>query len=1211
MTIAWETDQDTAATIQLNDSNPITVEADVDAPVFNGEQMHFYSHRFTELEANEVYQYKVTLANGESFQAEFKTLPANPDEARVLFLTDTHTFSAGAALNTFIASYKPDFIVHAGDILEGTGEYKNQFVNWLENKDFIHSIPVVYVPGNHDYGEYYTEYFGKPQAEAYTAQDATGANYSFDYAGIHFVMIDTNPWGLLQMNIENAGGEISDALAKSIADTKAWLEDDLAAASDAEFIIMGGHHPYADAFTRKHIPALIEEYGVDLYLSGHDHNWKMNVSADPTVGAGTVYVCGATGSSANWSAITIKDGLLKFDTYANSEVKKDQSFVLAAEKQQLAFSDVTIEPTQILSNQSVNITATVTNEGDGLAAAAIPVEDNGELEWIYDLTTDLSVAGAVQFLKPGESKTLYGTLKLSAVGEHELVIDGFSTVVTVSFREAEFNCSNLRVRLGSADAYDFESDLLLTKADVTNVGSEDGMAELAFKIDGEVVATELYEIDAGETITVEFTHQFEKAGSYTVEIGDASGKTAGVSKKVSIEGGIQGMPVIPDKSGKGNDGYIHGAPELSTDASGNTALVLNKGIDVASYMTAARDYIEIPDSEDMFVEEGMTGMVGAKWLNDGKFVTFDHFPLMVKGPSISNGINYLFRMGIRVEPNGVTPSGSNDGQNGYITYGVSFDIENGEYFWNDEEDHSPTTNKWVLYTSSFDREVGGRSYMNSEQTASIKAPNHNADFVNWEGYPIWIGMSHMAALLPERGRGGYNVGLSAEVSEVRFYTERIKDTEVATISSNWETAGDSTDSMAVWLDFNNIKTIGTHTTEWVRCPYGAYALAYTASIGGEAAIDAVVEIADEEYNVIDQKAISLEHGTHEVDLLDLEGGHYARIVTTFTSDLNETESVIPVLNEYILKGWRSETVWNTAASFAAGTFEDAVGHQSAEFYANFVKEVDDYTGEVADPYEEPHEDKDDDDDRKPAVDRKVERVEDLIDEIGKVTLEDADVIEAARKAYDKLSAAQKRKVSNYDELVEAEEKLEKLLAAAALPFDDVDADDEAYDAIKFVYENGLMVGVGDGSKFAPESALSRAMVAQILYIYSGKPAAVPVDFADVLKNFWYTDAISWAASNGVYAGYGNGMFGPNDNVTREQLAVVLYGYAKSKNMDVSAGADTNILSYLDASEISNWAFEALQWACAEKLLIDDNGALNPTDPASRAEVAQAIMMLME
>ena len=248
----------------------------------------------------------------------------------------------------------------------------------------------------------------------------------------------------------------------------------------------------------------------------------------------------------------------------------------------------------------------------------------------------------------------------------------------------------------------------------------------------------------------------------------------------------------------------------------------------------------------------------------------------------------------------------------------------------------------------------------------------------------------------------------------------------------------------------------------------------------------------------------------------------------------------------------------------------------------------------------------------PAVskDQEVEEVEDLIDEIGKVTVDDADLIEEAREAYEDLSASQKKKVSNYDELVEAEEKLEELLAAAEeLPFTDVDEDDDCYEAVRFMYENGLMVGVGDGTQFAPAMSLSRAMTARIFHTLEENPAAIASAFTDVVRGFWYTDSIDWASAAGVIAGYGDGTFGPNDDVTREQLAVMLYQYAKSKGYAVDAGA---ALTQADASAVSFWAAEAVQWAVNNGILTENGvGYLAAGDAATRADVAQAFMVFVQ
>ena len=159
-------------------------------------------------------------------------------------------------------------------------------------------------------------------------------------------------------------------------------------------------------------------------------------------------------------------------------------------------------------------------------------------------------------------------------------------------------------------------------------------------------------------------------------------------------------------------------------------------------------------------------------------------------------------------------------------------------------------------------------------------------------------------------------------------------------------------------------------------------------------------------------------------------------------------------------------------------------------------------------------------------------------------------------------------------------------------------------AVDAMVEKGLMAGVSD-DKFAPEMNLSRSMVVQILWAMAGKPAVnYTMTFEDVTAGSWYAEAVRWAASEGISSGYSAEAFGPNDALTREQLAVMLYAYARKQNVDVSVGENTNILSYNDAFSISEWAIPAMQWACGEGLISGTPaGDLLPTTVATRAQVA--------
>ena len=111
---------------------------------------------------------------------------------------------------------------------------------------------------------------------------------------------------------------------------------------------------------------------------------------------------------------------------------------------------------------------------------------------------------------------------------------------------------------------------------------------------------------------------------------------------------------------------------------------------------------------------------------------------------------------------------------------------------------------------------------------------------------------------------------------------------------------------------------------------------------------------------------------------------------------------------------------------------------------------------------------------------------------------------------------------------------------------------------------------------------------------------------------WYENAVAWAVKNGIAGGTGNDDFSPDSSITREQLAVMLYHYAKYKGYDVSVGEDTNILPYHDAFSISEYAYSALQWACGAGIIDgDDNGNLNPQNSTTRAEVAAMLQRFIE
>lgn len=190
-------------------------------------------------------------------------------------------------------------------------------------------------------------------------------------------------------------------------------------------------------------------------------------------------------------------------------------------------------------------------------------------------------------------------------------------------------------------------------------------------------------------------------------------------------------------------------------------------------------------------------------------------------------------------------------------------------------------------------------------------------------------------------------------------------------------------------------------------------------------------------------------------------------------------------------------------------------------------------------------------------------------------------------------------------------EIEKDKETDEFPFADVNADDWFFEDVAYAYENGLMSGTG-ADTFSPDAATTRGMIVAILYRLEGE-AEVPegCSFGDVKSGSYYENAIAWAAANGIVSGYDNGMFGPDDPITREQLAAILYRYAQYKGLDVSVGKDTNILSYNDAFDISEYAVTAMQWLCGEGIISGSDGNLMPAGNATRAQVAALLHRFCE
>ena len=189
-------------------------------------------------------------------------------------------------------------------------------------------------------------------------------------------------------------------------------------------------------------------------------------------------------------------------------------------------------------------------------------------------------------------------------------------------------------------------------------------------------------------------------------------------------------------------------------------------------------------------------------------------------------------------------------------------------------------------------------------------------------------------------------------------------------------------------------------------------------------------------------------------------------------------------------------------------------------------------------------------------------------------------------------------------------RVDKNPNTGANPFTDVSEKDWFYGDVMFAYENGLMIGTGN-AQFRPHGTATRGMMATILWRMAGSPAPKGnSSFTDVEAGTWYTDAIAWTAENGIFLGYGNNKVGPNDSITREQLAAIFFRYADYKGCDMTAKGELD--KFRDAGKISDYARAAMQWAVGSGLIQGKpDGVLDPQGTATRAEIAAMLHRFLE
>lgn len=956
MVVAFESDKPVDAWVSYGTDNKLTNKVKVKYELgtsFKNENTYFYRCILENLKPETVYNYRVELKSGVKEEGTFKTLSKDPKKVKFLVISDSHKFETEKTFEDMVSKANPDFILHTGDMVEGTGLQKEQFAFWLQGgAKFLRNIPVVYANGNHDDGPYYDDYFAAAQKKVFHS-DKTGRNISFNYGDVHFIMMDSCPWGLYEMNAVTSGSKVDEKTKKLIDDSMKWLEDDLKSddAKKAKFRVAGMHHPYVDEFTQKNVVGLLEKHNVNLVFNGHLHSYIRNVSIDPKVGAKTVYVTQgdarlpdgkinygkdgeridanfpeivATGNS-DCVSVTVDGDKLSYENYGTPSGKSNyevlDKMTLSSEAPKLSFSDVSIGPDGIKANSNITIKATVKNEGSGMAAVVMNVKDNGKENSLY--LFGKKGKERVVVLNPGESKELTTQMPLIGPGNHKLQLGDYTKNIIAVSRPATFEYNNVKTKFGTGK----ESDILYIKADVRNVGNVKGTTEVNLYVNDKAVDknAKKIELNSLESKTVEFVHKFNVAGSYDVRIND----TANI--KVDIEGNLRGTPIAKDLSGNGNDGFLRGAPKLIDTPSG-----------VAVDLDGVDDYIEIPDSEKFRINDGLTGMV---WANIDKLADpdeNDHNPLMIKGPSISYGVNYAYRMALR--------------RTGKLTYGVGYNNDNGEFFWNDDDNGGAQVGKWAQYTGTFDKKTGGVSYLDTEKVGEIEAPSYDSPIKNWEGYPIFCGYSYHKHFLKNRGRGKYYTLLDAKIGQLRYYTTKLTKEEVDYINTHPNEKGPKSDKLAAWLNFKDIDTKGTHQTEWRKlgevapennnelCIWNK--LDASVKIPGTSSLKAIVEVSDDGKTIKDSKAVVLKDGKQSIDISSLKKSRFVRISTELNSAVSTKGTFIPEIESYTVLAVDGtsnvETIWSTRADFEKGILKGAIGFDPIDRFKNYESDLGNY-----------------------------------------------------------------------------------------------------------------------------------------------------------------------------------------------------------------------------------------------------------------------------
>ena len=877
--------------------------------------------QLTKLEVASEYEYVIYDKKTAIYTNSFTT--AKSDKGLKIFTVgDTHSFELHKDIEKSINTHQPDFVLHSGDISYGTGDQREQYENnWFNLiSQLLPKFPVYYTPGNHDNGKYFDHYFIKP-IQSYVNHAKVGNSYSVDFNDVHFIFVDSNPWGLYEMNAINSDTQVDDEIQNLIDETMKWLEHDLQSksAQNSKWKILILHHPYTDILNNRYISSIVDDYGIDLIISGHIHYYTKAITSNKN-NKQSIYISQGTLQKRyaeiehitnkrileefpevvsigknNFGILYIDDEQIQYDIYGYTELGEEKlidSINISSQLATLELNNVSVE--HIDNIGTLKISGEIYNPNSSVAKAQFDLYDNGEakniaLFGLYSLRHNL-------LLNPHTKNNFLAYYMASRAGEHIIEIAGKEYCFTVFEHEQieymNFRCKKLVMQQGV---------YIHASIDIKNNIDREIFTNVPLFINQRMIESKNICLTPYQQRNIEFVYKVKETGEYSISIGSTTAKI------ITIHGSIKLIPHIKDMSGNRHYGLIHGAPRLKKYKK-TYQLCLDQDT----------DYIEIPPAKDLVSDRGFTTIVSANIQRLANENEMGHNPLMVRGKSVGWGATYLFRMVVE--------------RNGKLKWGICHDIT--EKSW---QGGSINLKKMSRYALSFNKEAGGVSYVDGIPVAKVEGIPKSAVLRQWEEEPIFIGYSYIGHIIPELGRPKYYTHLNAKISEIKLYLDALTKEE---LNSKIDTDSIKEKRPVIDYDFSEVLTVGSHTTEWkflegkcnnLKCNKKTLffqQLMVNAKIPFNASIILSVEVSDNMIHLIDNKEIILKDGVNYIDLSGLMSAKHIRIHAKFAGAINEQGTFAPEIFEYNISvtdgTYFSNFYWGTSADWSRGNFTGAV-----------------------------------------------------------------------------------------------------------------------------------------------------------------------------------------------------------------------------------------------------------------------------------------------